>query len=65
METLSEIYDTKELPEGKFLVTLNGIYWYQQKWPCLSEKYIFVKYNRAYFCGVQNAIDVIIPEGVW
>ena len=65
MGTMSEIYDAEELPEGKFLVPLNRIYWYQHKYPCLSAKLICAEYKRVYFCGVQNAIDVIIPEVVW
>ena len=38
METMSELYDTKELPEGIFPIYFKLIYCYQQGDPILTEK---------------------------
>ena len=51
---MSEINDTKELPEGIFSVNLKFIDQYQQIEPSLKAKYINTTYQKYYFCGVIN-----------
>ena len=48
---MSEINDTKELPEGVFLINLKPINQYQRKDSRLLTKYKMGKYQKGYFCG--------------
>ena len=48
---MSEINDTKELPEGIFPINLKTINQYQQNYPTLKDKYIAGTYQKCSFCG--------------
>ena len=51
---MSEIYDTKELPEFIFPINLNIVNKYQQKYPKLKEEYEMGTYQKGYFRGGSN-----------
>ena len=54
---MSEINDTKETPEGNFLLIKNWLKKYQQTEPSLTAKYKYSKYYTCYFIGGSN-IDI-------
>ena len=56
---MSEINDTKDLPEGIFLVNLKLIHQYQRKEASLMHKYHVGTYNTFYFSG-RNHIYLIL-----
>ena len=54
---MSEINDTKEIPEGNFPINLKIIEQHQQKYPRLVAKYKEGAYHTSSFRGVSN-IDI-------
>ena len=53
-EIVSEINDTKEIPECTFPITLNLIQKYQCLEPSIIAKYKYGTYHKCYFCGGSN-----------
>ena len=51
---MSEINDTKELPEGIFPINYKLIDQYQIKGPRLKAKYKMGTYQKGSFCGVSH-----------
>ena len=52
---MSEINDTKEIPECTFPITLNLIQKYQCLEPSIIDKYKDGTYQQGYFCGGSNS----------
>ena len=50
---MPEDYDIKDFPEGRFLITFNSIYQYQQKYP-VPIKNLNAKISNLQFCGGVN-----------
>ena len=59
METMSELYNTKELSEGKFPLPFNLIYFYHQEDPFLMEKTKCKKQQKGSFCRGRNTIELV------
>ena len=53
-EIVSEITDTKELPEGIFFINFRPIDQDQRKYPSLLAKYKEFMYQKYSFCGGSN-----------
>ena len=58
-ETMSEIYDIEELPEGTFPLSFNLIDRYQREEPFLTGKIKCAEFTNGYFRGGRNTIDLI------
>ena len=58
-ETMSELYNIKELPEGTFPLSLNRIDRYQQGRPHPNRKLKWATYQKSYFRGGRNTIELI------
>ena len=56
---MSERYDIEELPEGKFPIYFILIYYYQREDPFLTEKPKCAEYQKGYFCGGHNTIEIL------
>ena len=59
---MSEIYDIDKLPEGNFPLSLKLIYFYQLEYCCLQAKLTCAKYQRGYFCGDRDTIELLTYE---
>ena len=57
-ETISELYDIKELPEGTFTLKFKLIDLYKRDDPFLIEKLKYTKYQKGYFCRSCNTIKL-------
>ena len=55
-ETISELYEIKELSEETFTLSLKLIYCYQQEDPFLTERLKCTTYQKGAFGGVRNTI---------
>ena len=54
METVSELYDIEELPEGKFTLSFKIIDRYQREELMLTEKLTCAEYKKGSFRGGRN-----------
>ena len=61
-ETMSEIYDIEELPDGTFTLSFNLIDRNQREEPFLTEKLNCEKYEKCYFRGGLNTIELVTYE---
>ena len=59
METISELYDIKELHEGMFPLYFNLIDRYHREYPFLTEELKCSEFTKGFFCGGRNTIYII------
>ena len=59
METMLELYDTKEMPHGMFPLSFNIIYHYEREELILTEKIIEHNIKRVIFHGRWNTISLV------
>ena len=58
-ENISELYDIDELLDGTFNLSLKLIDRYQREYPFLSETLKCTEYQKGYFRGGRNTIEVV------
>ena len=58
-ETMSELYNIEELPEGMFPLSFNFVVHYKQEYHLLTKKRKCAEFTKGYFCKVRNTIDLI------
>ena len=59
-ETMSELYDIKELSEGMFPLYLKLIDHYHREDSILMEILNSVEYIKGYFCGIRNTTNLVM-----
>ena len=59
MEKTSELYDIEELPEGTFPLSFKRIDRYQREDPFLTENPKCAEYQKGYFRGGHNTIEIL------
>ena len=56
---MSELYDIDELHEGTFLLSFKLIDRYQREDPGLRAILTCAKYQKGYFCGGMNTMEIL------
>ena len=59
METILELYNIKELPDGTFPLLFKLIDRYLREDPFLTEKLKCAEYQKGSFCGGCNTIELV------
>ena len=59
-ETMSELYDIKEMTEGTLHIPFKLVELYQREDPILKEKLNSAEYIKVYFCGSRNTINFVM-----
>ena len=57
---MSELYDTDEMPEGTFPLSLKLIDRYQREDPCLQARLTCANYHNDPFRGGRNIIELVM-----
>ena len=63
-ETMLELYNTKEPPEGMFPLSFKIIDRYQQEDPVLTEKLTCIEYKKGSFRGGRNTIKLVTIKDI-
>ena len=58
-ETISNLYNIKEMPEGTFPLYFNPVDRYQREYPFLRETIKHVEYTKGFFRRGRSTIDLI------
>ena len=59
METMSELYDIKEILQVTFTISFKLIERYQWEYPSSTEILKYAIYQKHNSCGVQNTIEFV------
>ena len=63
-ETMLELYNTKEPPEGMFLLPFKIIGRYQQEDPVLTKKLTCIEYKKGSFRGGINTLKLVTIQNI-